>query len=58
MTCGQVKVRVSPNRTATLTGTVDSWSELRAATADAVAGGANRVVDLLQRRSERSYLEP
>ncbi len=58
VTCGQVKVRVSPNRTATLTGTVDSWSELRAATADAVAGGANRVVDLLQRRSERSYLEP
>ena len=55
---GRVQVHVSPDRTATLTGTVDSWSELRAATADAVAGGATHVIDLLQRRNERSYIEP
>ncbi len=55
---GHVQVRVDPDGTATLTGTVNSWSELRAATSDAVAGGARHVVDLLERRYEPRYIEP
>jgi hypothetical protein len=39
---------MAPNGDATLTGTVDDWSEIKAATVDAVKGGATRVINLLK----------
>jgi osmotically-inducible protein OsmY len=42
-----VAVTVSPDRTATLTGTLTAWSEIKAAAEDATVGGASRVVDNL-----------
>ena len=46
----RVKVAVAPDGVATLSGTLDSWSEVRAAIEDATLGGAPRVVNLLQLR--------
>ena len=46
----RVKVNVAPDGVATLTGTLDSGSEIRAAIEDAKLGGASRVVDMLQLR--------
>jgi osmotically-inducible protein OsmY len=43
----RVKVAVAPDNVATLSGTLDSWSENRAAVEDATSGGATRVVNLL-----------
>ena len=47
---GRVKVSLSTDSVATLRGTVDSWSEIRAAVEDATWGGATRVVNALQVR--------
>jgi hypothetical protein len=44
----RVSVAMAPNGDATLTGTVDDWSEIKAATSDAIQGGATRVINLLQ----------
>jgi osmotically-inducible protein OsmY len=44
----RVSVAMAPNGDATLTGIVDDWSEIRAATNDARQGGATRVINLLQ----------
>jgi osmotically-inducible protein OsmY len=44
----RVQVAVAPDGVATLTGTLDSWSEIRAAVDDATRGGATRVVNLLE----------
>lgn len=46
----RVKVAVAPDRVATLSGTLDSWSEIRAAVEDATLGGASRVINVLQIR--------
>jgi osmotically-inducible protein OsmY len=46
----RVKVAVAPDSVATLSGTLDSWSEIRAAVDDATLGGATRVINLLQIR--------
>jgi osmotically-inducible protein OsmY len=44
----RVNVAVAPDGVATLTGTVDSWSQIKAASDDALRAGAARVVDLLR----------
>jgi osmotically-inducible protein OsmY len=44
----RVSVAMAPNGDATLTGTVDDWSEIKAATNDATEGGATRVINLLK----------
>jgi osmotically-inducible protein OsmY len=46
-----VTVAVAPDGAATLTGTVGVWSEIKAASADAVRGGATRVMNKLQLKS-------
>ena len=46
----RVKVSLSADSIATLRGTVDSWSEIRAAVEDATLGGATRVINALQVR--------
>lgn len=38
----------------TLSGTLDSWSEVRAAVDDAMLGGARRVVNVLQLKKRPS----
>jgi osmotically-inducible protein OsmY len=45
-----VSVAVSPDGAAILTGTVNAWSEIRAARDDALRGGATRVTNMLQVR--------
>jgi osmotically-inducible protein OsmY len=53
-----VEVRMADDGTATLTGAVGSWSELRAAASDAIAGGAAHVIDLIKRRGPPAPAEP
>jgi osmotically-inducible protein OsmY len=43
-----VSVAVAPNGDATLRGTVNDWSEIKAATQDALRGGATRVINVLK----------
>lgn len=43
-----VSVAVTPDGVTTLTGTVDAWSEMKAAGDDALRGGATRIVNLLK----------
>jgi len=43
----RVSVAVAADGTATLTGSLDSWGETRAATRDAMRAGASRVVNLI-----------
>jgi osmotically-inducible protein OsmY len=43
-----VSVEVAPDGVATLTGTVNTWGELKAASQDAMWGGATRVIDMLK----------
>ena len=50
----QVHVAVAPDGVATLSGTLDSWSEIRAAVDDATWGGATRVVNVLQLKRNAS----
>ena len=50
----RVKVAVGPDGVATLSGTLDSWSEIRAAVDDAMLGGARRVVNVLQLKKRPS----
>ena len=45
-----VSVRVAPDGVSTLSGMLDSSSEINAATDDALHGGAARVISLLQLR--------
>lgn len=47
----RVTVSVAPDGVATLTGTVDSWAEIKAATDDALWGGATRVINVLKLRN-------
>jgi len=44
----RVSIAVAADGTATLTGSLDSWGETRAATHDAMRAGASRVVNLLK----------
>ena len=44
----RVGIAVAADGTATLTGTLDSWGETRAATHDALRAGASRVVNLIK----------
>ena len=53
-----VTVVVAPDGTATLTGTVNRWSELRAAGEDALRGGAARVVNRLVLRRHPEVVAP
>ena len=46
----RVKVAVAPDSVVTLSGTLDSWSEIRAAVEGATLGGATRVINVLQIR--------
>lgn len=50
-----VTVSVASDRDATLTGTVSSWSEVKAATEDALRGGAARVTNLLKLRNHPEF---
>jgi len=43
-----VSVAVAPDGVATLMGTVNTWGELKAASQDALWGGATRVIDILK----------
>lgn len=43
----RVSVSVGPDGVVTLTGTLDAWSEIKAATDDALRGGAARVINVL-----------
>ena len=43
----RVTVSVGPDGVATLTGTLDAWSEIKAASDDALRGGAARVINVL-----------
>jgi len=54
----QIRVQVSDDRTVTLAGTVNSWTEVRAAASDAISAGARRVVNLLQVRNQPPAIEP
>lgn len=47
----RVSVAVAPDGVATLTGTLDSWSEIKASADDALWGGATRVTNLLKLRN-------
>jgi osmotically-inducible protein OsmY len=51
----RVKVAIAPDSVATLSGTLDSWSEVRAAVDDATLGGAVRVINLLQVRKPAGH---
>ncbi|CAN5807394.1 hypothetical protein BH11MYX4_BH11MYX4_00970 [soil metagenome] len=51
----RVAVAVAPDGVATLTGTLDSWSEVRAATDDALWGGAKRVVNELALKKRATH---
>ena len=44
----RVSIAVAADGTATLTGSLDSWGETRAATHDALRAGASRVVNLIK----------
>jgi osmotically-inducible protein OsmY len=44
----RVSVAVAPDGIATLTGTLDSWSEIKASGQDALWGGATRVINVLK----------
>jgi osmotically-inducible protein OsmY len=44
----RVSVSLAPDGVATLTGTVDSWAEIKTATDDALWGGATRVINVLK----------
>jgi osmotically-inducible protein OsmY len=44
----RVSVSMAPDGVATLTGTVDSWAEIKTATDDALWGGATRVINVLK----------
>lgn len=51
-----VSVTVAPNGDATLSGTLDSWSEIKAATKDALRGGATRVINVLKLKNHPELL--
>lgn len=52
----RVSVRVGPDGVATLTGTLSSWSEIKAASTDALLGGATRVIDLLKLKGHPEFV--
>jgi osmotically-inducible protein OsmY len=54
----RIEVSVSPDGVATLKGTVDTWSQIRAATNEARAAGARRVVNLLALRNHPEVASP
>lgn len=51
----RVKVTVGPDAVATLSGTLDNWSEVRAAVDDATWGGATKVVNALQLKKRPAH---
>jgi hypothetical protein len=51
----RVSIAVAPDGTATLTGTLDSWGETRAASRDAMRAGASRVVTLLKLKDHPEF---
>jgi osmotically-inducible protein OsmY len=51
----RVSIAVAPDGTATLTGTLDSWGETRAASRDAMRAGASRVVNLLKLKGHPEF---
>ena len=53
-----VHVAVAPDGITTLTGTVATWSELKAASNDALAGGAARVINLLKLNGHPELVVP
>jgi osmotically-inducible protein OsmY len=54
----RVTVTVAPDGVATLTGTLDSWGEIKAAADDAMLGGAARVTNLLKLRNYPEVAAP
>lgn len=52
----RVSVAVAPDGVATLTGALDSWSEIKAASDDALRAGATRVVDLLKLEGHPEFI--
>lgn len=54
----RVSVAVAPDGVATLTGTVDAWSEIKAATDDALSGGAARVINTLKLKKHPDVVAP
>jgi osmotically-inducible protein OsmY len=53
-----VNVAVAPDGVTTLTGTVATWSELKAASNDAFGGGAARVINLLKLNKHSELVVP
>jgi osmotically-inducible protein OsmY len=53
-----VNVAVAPDGVTTLTGTVATWGELRAASNDALGGGAARVINLLKLNKHSELVVP
>jgi len=54
----RVSVAVAPDGVVTLTGTLDSWGEIKAATDDAVWGGAARVINLIKLKNHPEVVAP
>ena len=54
----RITVVVAPDGVATLTGTLDAWSEIRAASDDALWAGAARVVNLLKLKNHPEVKYP
>ncbi len=54
----RVSVAVAPDGVVTLTGTLDSWGEIKAATDDAVWGGAPRVINLIKLKNHPDVVAP
>ncbi len=51
----RVRIAVAPDGTATLTGSLDSWGETRAASRDAMRAGASRVINLLKLKGHPEF---
>lgn len=54
----RVTVTVAPGGIATLSGTLDSWGEVRAASDDALKGGAMKVVNVLKLKKHPEFSAP
>ena len=54
----RVSVAVAPDGVTTLTGTLDSWSEIKAAADDALWGGATHVVNVLKLKKHPEVVAP
>ena len=52
----RVGIAVGADGVATLTGTLNTWSEIKSATDDALAAGASRVINLLKLKNHPEFI--